>query len=112
MLWSYESELSGNADPSQVACKVSHPICHNVPMCGRYLDVPLDQFSLRPLACIETLDHLNLRNASMGSGKTREQYTEIHCIRLSSVGCGALRACLMKRASVPAFLMCCWVQNP
>lgn len=42
-----------------------------------YIDVPLDQFSLRPLACIETLDHLNLRNASMGSVKTREQYIEI-----------------------------------
>jgi hypothetical protein len=44
---------------------------------AQYLDVPLDQFSLRPLACIATLDHLNLRNASMGSVKTREQYTEI-----------------------------------
>jgi hypothetical protein len=40
-----------------------------------YIDVPLDQFSLRPLACIEGFDHL--RNASMGSVKTREQYIEI-----------------------------------
>lgn len=40
-----------------------------------YLDVPLDQFSLRPLACIE--GHGHLRNASMGSVKTREQYLEI-----------------------------------
>jgi hypothetical protein len=40
-----------------------------------YLDVPLDQFSLRPLACIE--GHGRLRNASMGSVKTREQYIEI-----------------------------------
>jgi hypothetical protein len=42
---------------------------------ARYLDVPLDQFSLRPLACIEGFDHL--RNASMGSVKTREQYIKI-----------------------------------
>ncbi len=40
-----------------------------------YLDVPLDQFSLRPLACIEGFGHL--RNASMGSVKTREEYIEI-----------------------------------
>lgn len=40
-----------------------------------YLDVPLDQFSLRPLACIE--GHGHLRNASMNSVKTREQYIEI-----------------------------------
>jgi hypothetical protein len=43
----------------------------------RHLDVPLDQFSLRPLACIESLDSFNLRHASMGSIKTRKQYTEI-----------------------------------
>lgn len=43
----------------------------------KHLDVPLDQFSLRPLACIESLDDLNLRHASMGSIKTLEQYTEI-----------------------------------
>jgi hypothetical protein len=37
--------------------------------------VPLDQFSLRPLACIE--GHGHLRNASMGSVKSREEYIEI-----------------------------------
>lgn len=42
-----------------------------------HLDVPLDQFSLRPLACIKSLEGLNLRNASMGSIKTPKQYTEI-----------------------------------
>lgn len=41
----------------------------------QYLDVPLDQFSLRPLACIKSFGYL--RSASMGSVKTREQYTEI-----------------------------------
>lgn len=40
-----------------------------------YLNVPLDQFSLRPLACIEGLH--DLRNASMGSVKTDKQYTKI-----------------------------------
>jgi hypothetical protein len=40
-----------------------------------HIDVPLDQFSLRPLACIEGLEYL--RNASMGSVGTRERYIEI-----------------------------------
>jgi hypothetical protein len=43
----------------------------------RHLDVPLDQFSLRPLACIKSLGDLNLRHASMGTIKTLKQYTEI-----------------------------------
>lgn len=44
---------------------------------ARYIDVPLDKFSLRPLACVAALDHLNLRNASMGSVKTIDAYSEI-----------------------------------
>lgn len=44
---------------------------------ARYIDVPLDKFSLRPLACVEELDHLNLRKASMGSVKTLDEYAEI-----------------------------------
>ena len=46
-------------------------------MVAKYIDVPLDQFSLRPLACIEALDHLRLRNASMGSVKNIDEYEEI-----------------------------------
>jgi hypothetical protein len=42
---------------------------------AQHLDVPLDQFSLRPLACIEGFG--DLHNASMGSVKTRKQYLEI-----------------------------------
>jgi hypothetical protein len=44
---------------------------------AKHLDVPLDKFSLRPLACIEGLDHLNLNDASMGSVRTLDEYTEI-----------------------------------
>lgn len=40
-----------------------------------HLDVPLDQYSLRPLACIEGFRYL--RNASMGSIKTEKQYIKI-----------------------------------
>lgn len=58
-------------------CAVSPMWPNQYKKTAQYLDVPLDQFSLRPLACIESLDHLNLRNASMGSVKTREQYIEI-----------------------------------
>ena len=37
-------------EPLQVACKVSHPICHNLPMCGRY------RFSRRKQIVEEYLD--------------------------------------------------------
>lgn len=44
---------------------------------AKYIDVPLDKFSLRPLACVKAVAHLNLRSASMGSVKTLDEYTEI-----------------------------------
>jgi hypothetical protein len=40
---------------------------------AKYIDVPLDQFSLRPLACIDKWHRL--RNASMGD--VNNQYEEI-----------------------------------
>jgi hypothetical protein len=43
----------------------------------QHLDIPLDQFSLRPLACIKSLDDFNLRHASMGSIKSLKQYAKI-----------------------------------
>jgi hypothetical protein len=42
---------------------------------AKCIDVPLDQYSLRLLACIEELKHL--RKASMGSIKDKGQYGKI-----------------------------------
>ena len=55
-----------------------------------HLDVALDQFSLRPLSCIKKWD--SLRNASMGSVTSIEQYAEIQ---------ETIRA-LCRQAGVPA----------
>jgi hypothetical protein len=48
------------------------------------VDVPLDKYSLRPLACVPELANLriNWRNASMGSVKNLKTYTKIQ----SSIG--------------------------
>lgn len=45
---------------------------------AKHVDVPLDQFSLRPLACMEDLNHFKLRQASMRSVKTLKDYEDIH----------------------------------
>jgi len=44
------------------------------------IDIPLDKFSLRPLACIKSLTYLKLHKASMGSIKTRKDYTKVQNI--------------------------------
>ncbi|HEY6337888.1 MAG TPA: hypothetical protein VIW68_05295 [Candidatus Sulfotelmatobacter sp.] len=42
-----------------------------------HMDVPLDKFSLRPLACIQSLTYLKLHNASMGSIRNLEDYKKV-----------------------------------
>jgi hypothetical protein len=54
-----------------------------------HVDVALDKFSLRPLACLEGLRYL--RDASMGSVKTLDEYDKIQ----------ATIRDLCERASVP-----------
>lgn len=57
---------------------------------ARCIDVPLDQYSLRPLACIEGLGYL--RRASMGSVQDEAEYDTIQ---------QAIRGLCKKAGSVP-----------
>ncbi len=55
-----------------VVCPLWPDQCKSI---ATYIDVPLDKFSLRPLACVKGFAHL--RNAAMGSVKALGEYAKI-----------------------------------
>jgi hypothetical protein len=59
---------------------------------ARHIDVPLDKYSLQPLACVPELLDLRLNRASMGSVKSLDDYERIQKVIRS----------LCKRACLPA----------